>query len=657
MIGNKLVDNQDKKPNSREMEKLKEDFPQFFTKEGDFKLDSFKDFLNEEDVDISKEGYELKFLGKSYAKYLSSLETETYISPDKKHNETEENRNSENLYIVGDNIDALKHLLGSYAGKIKCIYIDPPYNTGSDGFVYPDNFNFDKDELSRTIGITEEEAERILNLAGKSTHSAWLSFMYPRLVLARDLLADDGVIFISIDDNEQANLKMICDEIFGEENFLTNFTRITKKGGKSTEAIAKNNDSVLVYSKYRNSSNLRGIPHIDKQYKYKDKHFNVRGYYKLNQTLDYDSLQYSKSLDYPIEYDDYVFYPGGSYELYNERQKGNYERADWAWRWSKDLFEFGLKNDFIVFTDGNNNKRRRIYTKTYENVRIELVNNSYKIIEIDRTKPMSTLELTKNEYSNDNATTELEKLGNDIYFDYPKPTTLIKILLNRINYKDFYILDFFSGSATTADAVMQLNAEDGGNRKYIMVQLPEEIEKNKAAYKAGYRTIDEIGRERIRRAGEKIKEETKADIDYGFKIFYLDRAEDTTLDKLEEFSPELKLFADDMVSVFANDHASGKDNILATWLMEDGYGLSVETEEYILNDYKASLIGKSLYIIEPELKSEDVMELIRRLEDDSLLVNRVVIYLHSVTFNVLNELRKNINVLRNNKNVALIERF
>lgn len=204
---------------------------------------------------------------------------------------------------------------------------------------------------------------------------------------------------------------------------------------------------------------------------------------------------------------------------------------------------------------------------------------------------------------------------------------------------------------------MQLNAEDGGNRKYIMVQLPEEIEKNKAAYKAGYRTIDEIGRERIRRAGEKIKEETKADIDYGFKIFYLDRAEDTTLDKLEEFSPELKLFADDMVSVFANDHAIGKDNILATWLMEDGYGLSVETEEYILNDYKASLIGKSLYIIEPELKSEDVMELIRRLEDDSLLVNRVVIYLHSVTFNVLNELRKNINVLRNNKNVALIERF
>ncbi len=657
MIGNKLVDNQDKKPNSREMEKLKEDFPQFFTKEGDFKLDSFKDFLNEEDVDISKEGYELKFLGKSYAKYLSSLETETYISPDKKHNETEENRNSENLYIVGDNIDALKHMLGSYAGKIKCNYIDPPYNTGSDGFVYPDNFNFNKDELSRTIGITEEEAERILNLAGKSTHSAWLSFMYPRLVLARDLLADDGVIFISIDDNEQANLKMICDEIFGEENFLTNFTRITKKGGKSTEAIAKNNDSVLVYSKYRNSSNLRGIPHIDKQYKYKDKHFNVRGYYKLNQTLDYDSLQYSKSLDYPIEYDDYVFYPGGSYELYNERQKGNYERADWAWRWSKDLFEFGLKNDFIVFTDGNNNKRRRIYTKTYENVRIELVNNSYKIIEIDRTKPMSTLELTKNEYSNDNATTELEKLGNDIYFDYPKPTTLIKILLNRINYKDFYILDFFSGSATTADAVMQLNAEDGGNRKYIMVQLPEEIEKNKAAYKAGYRTIDEIGRERIRRAGEKIKEETKADIDYGFKIFYLDRAEDTTLDKLEEFSPELKLFADDMVSVFANDHAIGKDNILATWLMEDGYGLSVETEEYILNDYKASLIGKSLYIIEPELKSEDVMELIRRLEDDSLLVNRVVIYLHSVTFNVLNELRKNINVLRNNKNVALIERF
>ncbi|PMC57899.1 site-specific DNA-methyltransferase [Dolosicoccus paucivorans] len=220
MIGNKTKENNDKKVNSREMEKLRREFPQFFTKEGDFKLDSFQDFLKEEEVDLSKEGYELKFLGKSYAKYLSSLETETYLSPDTENNQREENKDSENLYIVGDNIDALKHLLGSYCGKIKCIYIDPPYNTGSDGFVYPDSFKFTKDELARTIGITEEEAGRILDLSGKSTHSAWMTFMYPRLVLARDLLSDDGVIFISVDYNEQANLRLICDEIYGEENFV-----------------------------------------------------------------------------------------------------------------------------------------------------------------------------------------------------------------------------------------------------------------------------------------------------------------------------------------------------------------------------------------------------------------------------------------------------
>ena len=250
MIGNKLQENENLKPNSLEIRKLKETFPQYFNNKGEFKIDKFKDFLKQEEVEISKEGYELKFLGKSYAKYLSSLETETYISPDVEHNSKEENINSENLYIVGDNIDALKHLLSSYAGKIKCIYIDPPYNTGSDGFVYPDNFQFNPEELSKRIGITEEEAGRILELAGKSTHSAWLTFMYPRLVLARDLLSEDGVIFISIDDNEQANLKLICDEIFGEENFVGkfNWTR-KKKGAFLNKKFRVMTENIMLYQK------------------------------------------------------------------------------------------------------------------------------------------------------------------------------------------------------------------------------------------------------------------------------------------------------------------------------------------------------------------------------------------------------------------------
>lgn len=220
MIKEKIDNNEKKTPNSREITLLKNDFPHFFDPDGNFLMDRFKEMLKSDEVTIAKEGYGLNFLGKSYARFQTSTESETIISPLTEHNEKEENKDSENLYIIGDNLDALKHLLKSYSRKIKCIYIDPPYNTGSDSFVYPDNFKFDAQTLSEKMGIDQDEAERIMDMRGKSTHSAWLTFMYPRLVLARDLLSDNGVIFISIDDNEQANLKLICDEIFGEENFI-----------------------------------------------------------------------------------------------------------------------------------------------------------------------------------------------------------------------------------------------------------------------------------------------------------------------------------------------------------------------------------------------------------------------------------------------------
>lgn len=279
MIGKQIQDNNDKKPNSREMDKLKDQFPQFFSKEGSFRLDKFQDFLKEEEVDVSKEGYELDFLGKSYAKYQSSLETETYIAPNLDHNNEEINKNSENLYIVGDNIDALSHLLKSYAGKIKCIYIDPPYNTGSDGFVYPDNFQFNKKEMSDKLGITEEEAERILDIAGKSTHSAWLTFMYPRLVLARDLLSDDGVIFISIDDNEQSNLKLICDEIYREENFVGNIHWESKTKSQNTKTsfnkLQLKCENIFVY-KRKTKDRFNLIVKDKKEYPFKDKNGSYR---------------------------------------------------------------------------------------------------------------------------------------------------------------------------------------------------------------------------------------------------------------------------------------------------------------------------------------------------------------------------------------------
>lgn len=632
MIGQNLKSNQDKKPNSREMEKLKKEFPQFFTKDGEFRIDNFKDFLKEEEVELSKEGYGLEFLGKSYAKYLSSLESETYISPDLKHNEKDKNKNSENLYIVGDNIDALKHLLGSYSGKIKCIYIDPPYNTGSDGFVYPDNFNFDSEELARTIGITEEEAERILNLSGKSTHSAWLTFIYPRLLLARDLLSDDGVIFISIDDNEQASLKLICDEIFGDSNVDSLIWQ------KQDPKIDRNTNSKIINRFKSISENILIL------YKNKTKTF----FNKMMRLPDWKNKQNN------IDNDPRGNWQSGivSYEEGHKNEDINSEYyfsikspsgIEWKrhWFYNKEQMNILLKENRIYFGKSPN----------YSNVpRLKTFENEEKGYYMESIlRGVGTSSSAKEDVKN--------LLGSREYFDTPKPVKLIKEIIRVSGNKHSFILDFFSGSATTADALMQLNAEDGGKRKYIMVQIPEKIDKKKAAFKAGYKTIDEIGRERIKRAGKKIKNETGADIDYGFKLFYLEKPMEKTLDKLEEFSPQLDFLDDDMVSIFDNDHACGKENILSTWLNEDGYGLSQSSDEYVLDEYKANLIGKSLYIIEPGLKTNDVMELIRRIEDDSLLINRIVVYLHSIDFSVLQELRTNLNVLRNNKNVSLIERF
>ncbi len=645
MIGQNLKDNEEKKPNSREMEKLKRDFPQFFSKDGEFKLDMFKDFLGEEEVDISKEGYELKFLGKSYAKYLSSLETETYISPDSCHNEKDENKNSENLYIVGDNLDALKHMLGSYSGKIKCIYIDPPYNTGTDGFVYPDNFQFNKEDLSEKIGITEEEAGRILELAGKSTHSAWMTFMYPRLTLARDLLSDDGVIFISIDDNEQANLKLMCDDIFGEENFIGTFVINTTPNGRDYGHIAKQHEYCLFYAKSFDRADTSMLIDKTKSFKYEDDFggFNIHPLYNSNESFHKDNrpnLYYPFYLN-PNNIDSNGFYEislektDGLIEIYPPESKKN--KVQFVWRWGKPKSKININKEIVGYK--NEDGEYRIVQK---------MRNDEKLI---RSLIISKDATTRR------GTAEVEEIMNAKIFEFPKPLGLLKPFIQVSNAENNFVLDFFSGSSTTADAVMQLNAEDGDSRKYIMVQLPEKIEENKPAYKAGYRSIDEIGRARIEKAAEKIKKETGADIDYGYKLYYLEKPSEKTLIDLENFVPEIKLITDDMVSIFDNEHSNGKESILSTWLMEDGYGLSKSTEKYKLKNYDADLIDKTLYIIDEGLTQYDSMVLIKCIENEELDITRIVIYVHSVPFNVLHELRKNLKVLRNNKNVTLIERF
>jgi len=639
MIKNIMAGNETVLPNSKEMIVLRENFPSCFTAEGTFDIERFKEFLSDK-IAVTGEGYELKFLGKNYARLLASLDSTCVIVPDEEHNSKPENKDSQNIYISGDNLDGLKHLLKSYAGKIKCIYIDPPYNTGSDGFVYTDKFNFTVKDLAEKLSIAEEQAQRILELAnrGSASHSAWLMFMYPRLQLARELLAKDGAIFISIDDNECHNLKLLCDDILGEENFVAEFPRITKRGGKSSDIVAKNHDYLLMYTK-TNQAKLYAIEHDDAAFKYQDEFFEERGYYKLNQTLDYDSLQYSSSLDYPLEIEGDIFFPGQSEEAYNERQNGNYDTADWAWRWSKEKFRFGYENGFVVVKTSRNGKR--IYTKTYQKATIEDGDTGYYIDYSDRTKALSTLETTENSYSNDIATKDVAKTIGKKIFDHTKPLELMTLIARLCTRDDDIILDFFSGSAATAVSVMKLNCEDHENhRKFILVQLPEKCKEGSSAYKAGYRTICDIGMDRIKKSRELYNQEFPTNtVDLGFKHYTLKEPNTTTLDKLEKFVPE------DQGMFLTNDILSdfGTNTVLTTWLVRDGYGFTAPVQEIDFADYKGYYIDKHLYLIDADMSKEAVAAIVDKFETDgSFNPENVVIFGYSFVWTMTEELKMNL---------------
>lgn len=459
--------------------------------------------INTKVVDGNEERYQFTWPDKKKSVLLANAPINKTLRPCRE--ESVDFDNTENLYIEGDNLEVLKLLQETYLGKIKMIYIDPPYNTGND-FVYNDEFGMRNEEWDEVSGNYDEDGNQIVGKLEKNTeangrfHTDWLNMIYPRLKLARDLLTEDGVIFISIDDNEQENLKKCCDEIFGNTNFISEFPRVTKKGGKSTDTYARNHDYVLCYCKSIGNVRIQGITHIDEGFKYKDEYFDLRGAYKLNQTLDYNTLQYNKTMDYILEIDGKEYVPGGDMEEHKRRHSGIHAKHDWVWRWSKDLFEFGYKNGWVVVSNTG-----RIYTKTYLNAKIEKNSKGEYYIEYaERKKALSTLEFTENGYSNDNSNKEISKIMGSTLFDYVKPTSLIKMLAQTATDNSSYVLDFFSGSATTAHAVMQLNAEDGGHRKFIMVQLPEATDEKSEAYKAGYKNICEIGKERIRRAGAQI---------------------------------------------------------------------------------------------------------------------------------------------------------
>lgn len=560
----------------------------------DFEL--LKQELCDEIVEGSKERYQLTWPGKKEALILANTPTNKTLRPVKEDSLNWES--TQNIFIEGDNLEALKLLQEAYLNKIKFIYIDPPYNTGND-FIYKDKFTIDKTKYAKKSGQMDQEGNRLFLITeyhGRY-HSDWISMIYPRLKLARNLLSEDGVILISIDDNEIHNLRRVCDEIFGERNFVANLIwRKSKGSGNDSKYLMVETEYILLYAK--NIENLKFKNQLvdidDGKYKYKDEYYEERGGYNLEK-LDRGSKGYVESLDFGIEAPDgTLVFPNNRREKYND---------GWRWMWSKSKVEWGIKNGFIVVKKGKDNQWN-VYCKNYAKVDNE-------------GNPIVRTRLYRNHIGfeetilNIQANHEMKKLFAGALFSYPKPTNLLKYLIDMFYMDNEIILDFFAGSATTADAVMQLNAEDGGNRRYIMVQLPEACDEDSEAYKAGYKNIAEISKERIRRAGKKIKEETGADIDYGFRVFKVDSSNMKdiyyTPDKLNQS------ILDELESNIKEDR-TGLD-LLTQVMLEAGLELSLPIETKDICGREVHFVaGNSLAACFDENLDEDFIRQIAKHE-------------------------------------------
>ena len=532
------------------LEALYQIAPSCFTEEKDEKTGEIKRVVNFETlrqllggdaVDGDEEMYQFTWPGKRAARYEAAEPIDDTLRPvpaDSVDWDT-----TENLYIEGDNLRVLKLLQRGYMGKVKMIYIDPPYNTGND-FVYHDDFAHSAEEEDLAAGNIDEEGYRYrrnLDSNGRF-HSDWCSMMYSRLLVAHSLLKEDGVIFISIDDNEVHNLRKICDEIFGAGNFVAELNWRKKTGANDAKDIAIVTEVILLYAKNHEQTIKAEIWKRDEdsinqsRYNLSDEFVNERGKFYYD-TLDRGGLQYSDSLNYGIEAPDGgIIYPNGRDTFVND---------GWIWKWSKEKIKWGLDNKFLSFVKSSKSKGSA-YTIKYKVY--QLVDNEGLVREKSGRAFMNLILNPINQIGNK----EMKELfDGGSPFSNPKPVGLIKFLLNIIKPSDSLILDFFSGSATTAHAVMQLNAEDGGKRKYICVQLPEETPEGSEARKAGYATIPEIAKERIRRAGRKIKEEsqlTTQDLDTGFRVFRIDSGnyKDVTKQPNEYDQQMLDLFVDNI---------------------------------------------------------------------------------------------------------------
>ena len=536
-------------------------------------FEKLKQFLSEEIVD-GRESYEFTWVGKREAIAEAGRPTTKTLRPDL--DESVDFENSENVFITGDNLEVLKILQESYLGKIDMIYIDPPYNTGKD-FVYSDKFQKTDEELKEDMELLDEEGRQVVGLTKNEKtsaryHSDWLNMMYPRLRLARNLLKDSGVIFISIDDNEQANLKAICDEIFGEGNFLANiiWEKVhTRKN--SAKYFSTSHEHIIAIAKHKENWDRVLLPREgESAYKNPDNH--PKGPWKLDPITAHN--QYNA--DYKITK------PNG---VVLSRPKDRY------WAFSEQTIKEKIANNEIYWGDGD----------------------SYPMIKrflSDTQDGLVPTTIFSRKFAGDTSSSKKqldELLDNKGIFDYSKPTLLIKRLLQISTRENSLILDFFGGSGTTADAVMQLNAEDGGNRKFILCTLDEEVADKSAAKEAGYETIDQISRERIRRAAAKIQEEHPELVgkqDFGFKAYKLDSSNFKDVSALPDQFIQGELF--DSVSNI-KEGRTGLDllfQVMLTWGME--LSLSIDLEKVAGAEVYDVDQGSLMACFEDEI-SEDVI--------------------------------------------------
>lgn len=537
-------------------------------------FEKLKQELSEVAID-GEECYDFTWVGKKEAMVEANRPIRKTLRPDRDSSVDWEN--TQNIYIEGDNLDALKLLQESYLGKIKMIYIDPPYNTGKD-FVYKDNFTQDKDSYNEELGLNDEEGNRLFQNTESNGrfHSDWCSMIYSRLKLARNLLTDDGVIFISIDDNEVTNLKKICDEIFGEENCIANFTWVKKKKGSHLSKTTRSmTEYVLAFAKNINLIELYG------ENAYSDK---LQPLAKRTNTL--------KKLIFPAN----IVKTTLENKYYS---KGFYGEGTSGINFKEDFYsENGIiKTSIIaegpfVWTQAKLDEEiafgTTIYLSSKFGFNVLRANQESKI-----KRPSTLIDSKVNVGTNEDAYNELINLFHrEGIMSYPKPISLLTYLVNTITYfnKNSIVLDFFSGSATTAHACMQLNAEDGGNRKFIMVQIPQTCDEKSEAYKAGYKNICEIGEERIRRAGKKIQEENPdKKIDVGFRVFKVD----TTNMKDVYYTPsELKQGQLNYLETNIKDDRTDED-LLYGCLLDWGVELSLPHRVEIID-------GKRVHIVDED---------------------------------------------------------